>query len=499
MAATNNIIQNNVNVNPSGVLVASTGRFYTVFRNTDGGDSHITVAFSDDAGETWSEVFEITTDSETFIASAIDSEDVVHIAYERSNYVVSYRTFTGGAFGTEEDIFDGTANTDSVNAVDIAVDSDNIPHVVWSQDEPAGADEHIYYSERSSGSWAARTQLSATLNTNDARIAIDSNDFIYVLWRREGVGSDIIRYNKNTGAWLGEASLATVGSTADHLSVVIDSSDNVHVTYQDPGGGESIGYLKYTESTDTWSTETDIESTNFDDQPTLGIDSNDKLYVAFRTSGSDMHIISSTDGGTTWTSSTEIIDLANGVSQSVFNTPLYPIVEGVNTARTSAGYQFIYEESSGVVRLHRSDGITLQTPVDENYSREANAALPSTDSVLGTLFTTTGYSNVTDDDNVYEDQAATDQYAIFLFKNRGEFNTDDIEVSWRGKTNIAPSTSTVFLQIYDHNLATWETLDSDAATAADTEFELTGAKTSSQSDYYDDNLWVTCRVYQLAQ
>jgi len=64
------------------------------------------------------------------------------------------------------------------------------------------------------------------------------------------------------------------------------------------------------------------------------------------------------------------------------------------------------------------------------------------------------------------------------------------------KSTLAPTTSTVFLQIYNQNSTTWETVDSDNTTGANTDFTLTGA-IPDLTDYTNVNL-VSCRVYQEA-
>jgi len=56
--------------------------------------------------------------------------------------------------------------------------------------------------------------------------------------------------------------------------------------------------------------------------------------------------------------------------------------------------------------------------------------------------------------------------------------------------------STVFLQIYNRDTTTWETIDSDNSTAADTDFILT-ADMADLTDYKDNNNVIVCRVYQL--
>lgn len=101
-------------------------------------------------------------------------------------------------------------------------------------------------------------------------------------------------------------------------------------------------------------------------------------------------------------------------------------------------------------------------------------------------------------DDVRVAQTATDENALFLFKDKNDNNTEGIEVSWEGQTDYAPSSSTVYLQIFNRTSGDWETLDSDNTTAVDTDFTLTGTQTTGLSNYYDANYWVACRVWQEA-
>ena len=100
------------------------------------------------------------------------------------------------------------------------------------------------------------------------------------------------------------------------------------------------------------------------------------------------------------------------------------------------------------------------------------------------------------DDNTYVYQTATDEYAIFVWKDKNDNNTDTIKVTYTGKSNIATSTQFIYLEIYNQNSSTWEQLDIDNTTIAGTEFTLTGNIVTNVSNYYDANYWIICRVYQ---
>jgi len=127
-----------------------------------------------------------------------------------------------------------------------------------------------------------------------------------------------------------------------------------------------------------------------------------------------------------------------------------------------------------------------------NYTYEDEATLGTDDTDLASTITT---SDVDTDDNIYHDVAATSN-AVALFKYTNSNSTDDITITCKLKTDIAPSSSTVYLQIYNHNSASWETLDSDSTTAINTEFTLTGSQTTNLSFYYASNV-VSARIYQV--
>lgn len=131
-----------------------------------------------------------------------------------------------------------------------------------------------------------------------------------------------------------------------------------------------------------------------------------------------------------------------------------------------------------------------------DYSKGDYASLPTNDSDLENSYTWEEYQNVKTDNGVYTDQSATEEYAIHFFKDQHINNTDPITLEWNGQSTLAPSQRTTYLQIYDRVAEEWSTLDSDSTTGADTDFTLTGSRSTNLSNYYDANYWVKCRVYQ---
>jgi len=131
------------------------------------------------------------------------------------------------------------------------------------------------------------------------------------------------------------------------------------------------------------------------------------------------------------------------------------------------------------------------------YTRQDIAALPADDTDLSGTFSATDYTDVSSDNNAYVDQISNGKYALFLFKDQYSFQSN-ITVTWIGKSDRAPSTSLVKLQIYDRDGTTWEDLDEENGVGAGTEFTLTGTITADLDHYYDANFVISCRVYQQA-
>jgi len=147
--------------------------------------------------------------------------------------------------------------------------------------------------------------------------------------------------------------------------------------------------------------------------------------------------------------------------------------------------------SSSVSSSSSSSGIS------QDYTRGDEVALPGNDTDLENVFTAGDYDDVSTDNGVRVCQSASEQYSIFLFKDKWT-QEDIIEVQWNGQSDLAPSSSTVFLQIYNRNSTTWETLDSDSISVASTDFTLAGSQTTNLSNYFDASFWISCRVYQNA-
>ena len=132
------------------------------------------------------------------------------------------------------------------------------------------------------------------------------------------------------------------------------------------------------------------------------------------------------------------------------------------------------------------------------YTRESKTSLPSNDDNLAISFSGQDKTDVATDDatRVSLTGNATNPYLLFEFKDVDTSGiATSVTLNWNGQASIAPSSSTVRLQIYNRNSTTWEDVDTDSATAADTDFTLTGS-VSPLTNYKDSSNTISCRVYQ---
>ena len=99
------------------------------------------------------------------------------------------------------------------------------------------------------------------------------------------------------------------------------------------------------------------------------------------------------------------------------------------------------------------------------------------------------------EDTDYVDQTGTKEYMIHEFKDY--IATASASFRCIAKSTLAPSSSTVYLQLYNRTTTTWDTIDSDNVASADTDFTLQSS-VPDLTNYKDGNNVVSARIYQEA-
>ncbi|NPD87769.1 MAG: hypothetical protein HGN29_03550 [Asgard group archaeon] len=212
--------------------------------------------------------------------------------------IESFSLFTTDAnsswFWSEFEVISDSSTLDS-QLVNLAVDSENNIHVVWSDSTDllgslVDLDVFYRYYDSSLETWSPIELVSSesTSSSYDPVIAIDSNDNIYVAWEDytdisgAGTDGDIFYKKKNVGGFWTTTSVVTTESNFNVAAdMCLDGNDNVYFSWADltnilGAGTDQDIFLKYYNNTSTtWSDtvliSTESSASSFD--PSIAFDS----------------------------------------------------------------------------------------------------------------------------------------------------------------------------------------------------------------------------------
>ncbi|MBU4441465.1 MAG: hypothetical protein KJ602_03280, partial [Actinobacteria bacterium] len=262
---------------------------------------------------------------------AVDSNGCSHVVWREEVSLNDSKVFYADNTGGSWEPVQISSGGDTDREPKIVVDSNNVSHVIWID----GNSYDIYYRNNQGGTWGATTDVSQDIagNNFDLNIAVDSGDNVHVAWYDP---DGIIYYRKRTaaGTWVDFFWIDPVGSTinekpklavdpaghphiiwcsllgdwcvyywtydgAHHLAqvsnfdegevidsgyeIVVDSNRKAHVAYSQHDVGESsdVFYANNAAGGDFSSTNISDSSTTDDYRATIGVDSNNKVHIAW--------------------------------------------------------------------------------------------------------------------------------------------------------------------------------------------------------------------------
>ncbi len=179
----------------------------------------------------------------------------------------------------------------------LARTSDGTLHCVYFRLE--GSYHQIYYSYSTDEgeTWHEKALTSENYDQINPAIAIDSNDYLHVVWQGCHLGSPDhpqIRYRKYTTVWGAIVNITTdTGWTQRVPTIAVDSNDNLHVVWQkiDFIGCTwcwyGCGPLYHSKYTNSWSAPVRIGEGDqyMEEDPAIAVDGNDYLHVAWSSGG----------------------------------------------------------------------------------------------------------------------------------------------------------------------------------------------------------------------
>jgi len=265
---------------------------------------------------------------------AVDSSGKVHISYSTYSCSVSisclkYATNASGSWVSE--MLDSMAKSNT----SIAIDSSDKVHISYYDSFFDGSlmPTYLQYTTNASGSWVFERvdgdyDIDAPSIIDTPSMAIDSSDNVHISysfayyntidWMIDHVQ---MRYATNApGSWI----IETVDETQPTMyysmypSIAIDSSDNLHISYNNDYG------LKYaTNASGSWVSETVDD--NGSEPSFIAIDSSDNVHISYSDTYPDYKLKYATNASGSWVSETVAI-YGGAISMAVDSSDYVHIV-----------------------------------------------------------------------------------------------------------------------------------------------------------------------------
>jgi hypothetical protein len=244
-------------------------------------------------------------------AIAVYSSNIIHLAWfdnSLGNSEIYYeRSVDGGKSWSPVRRLTWT-NGNSLGPA-IAADSRNAVHVVWTDDTKFYGEIHYKRSKDGGATWGSAKNLSLTSkHSGDVDMAIDSNNWIHVIWEDNTPGNFEIFYtrSKDGGAtWSAPKRLTWTPGLSSVPALAIDPSNGIHVLwYDDTPGNLEIFYTRSKDGGATWSAPKRLTwTTGASVDPAIAVDSGNAIHVVWQDNSPgnfETYYRRSKDGGTTW-------------------------------------------------------------------------------------------------------------------------------------------------------------------------------------------------------
>lgn len=205
-----------------------------------------------------------------------------------------------------------TWTTGSSSHPAIAVDPSGNPHVVWEDD--TSGNSAVYYKKSLDGgaTWASSQRLTWTADDSQRpALAVDSLGALHMVWMEIlPTGLADIYYKKSTNggdSWSSGQKLNWTGGSAGSPTIVVDASDNLHVSwyaYVSGIGETDIFYKMSTTGGTTWSSSRRLSWTpGYSWYPALAVADSANLHLVWEDAAPgnpDIYYRKSGDGGASW-------------------------------------------------------------------------------------------------------------------------------------------------------------------------------------------------------
>jgi hypothetical protein len=284
---------------------------YIVWRDYSSGNSEIYFKKSTDGGTSWLKK-RLSWNSGVSIYPDIstDSGKGLHVVWEDSSsgsYEIHYKKSTNrGTSWTSKQLTSGSTGCGAM-LPSITTDTNDNIHVVWYSDTSGNMEVYYMKSTNAGSTW---TTKRLTWNAGESRtpaIATDTNNRIYIVWYDDTPGNSEIFLKKSTDegkTWTTQRLTWTSDASATP-SIAVDSNNFIHIVWHDytPGNWD-IYYKKSTNGGTSWTSKRLTWNLSDSEWPKVTTDSNNNIHVVWdeeSPGNNEVFYKRSTNGGMNWT------------------------------------------------------------------------------------------------------------------------------------------------------------------------------------------------------
>lgn len=218
-------------------------------------------------GQTWHSPQRLTytPDSSRLPKIAADSNNTVHVVWMddfKGNYEIYYKNCTAGGTGTWSALKRLTWTANSSEYPTIAVDANDIVHVVWCEEVSYG-NRDLYHKSSLDGGMTWGTPNRLNWSTGDSvypvLVMVGVNN-LRVFYIDETPGNwEIYCLQWSFEGWGGTQRLTWTSGDSRHPYAAIDYSNDIHVVWSDMTGSDyELCHKKSTDYGTTWSVRTRV-------------------------------------------------------------------------------------------------------------------------------------------------------------------------------------------------------------------------------------------------
>ncbi|MEC7461913.1 MAG: putative Ig domain-containing protein, partial [Candidatus Thermoplasmatota archaeon] len=234
---------------------------------------------------------------------AIDRTGALHIAYiDNANDTIRYATNVSGswAFSTLGDAEWTDSHSRKTDiAIDPITDAVYIVHTMKDVGDSGSALEGVRFHTNEGGSWVNESITDRGLKSGyDPQIALDSDGNIHVSYYLDQ-GSDLKIASRIDGVWQNETVYESDNS-GNTPSIAIDSQDVIHIVHMINYASNNKRLTLTSGTLGSWTNTTFGDSALYRHSysPSIAIDSNDAIHIAYHygTTSKHLHYISNMTG-----------------------------------------------------------------------------------------------------------------------------------------------------------------------------------------------------------